>query len=58
LKRRKDDADKAIRDAADSVSRLDRASATTLVVLSLYSTLKSKANNLLTHWCYGIVASF
>jgi hypothetical protein len=58
LKSRKDGADRAIRDTDDSVSHCDRASVTTLAAQGLYSTLKSKPNSLLTHWCLGIAASF
>jgi hypothetical protein len=38
-----------------SVSRRDRASATTFVAPDLYSTVKVKPNSFPTQWCWGIV---
>jgi hypothetical protein len=55
LQSENDGADSAQANANDFASRLDRASMTMLVAPGLYSTRKSKSNNLLAHWCYGIV---
>ena len=44
------------RTASSSVSRLDKASGTVLVVPALYSTEKSKPRSLPTQWCCGMVA--
>ena len=40
-----------------STSWWERASAMGLLLLSLYSTLKSKTSNLLTRWCCGVMTS-